>query len=300
MELRDKLADAEVSLPTGAAPPDLGADGVNAYRAIVALTAKRADVPMTLVARYGEALADRLRGVPGTKKVELFGAPEEEITVTLDADRAAGLGLAPETVAAALGAADAKVRAGRVTGGGDDMVLEVSGEIGSLARVRAVVLREGADGATLRVGDVARVERGPRQPLAEAALHDGRPAILVAAALDDGLQVDVWAGFVREELRAFAPGVPASVGMELTFDQSTSTADRLAEVGANMAIGVGLVVAVLLVTLGLRAALIVATVLPIVSLATLFTMNVIGLPIHQMSVTRASSWRSACWSMRAS
>lgn len=52
-----------------------------------------------------------------------------------------------------------------------------------------------------------------------------------------------------------------------------------------MAMGVGPVIAVLLVTLGLRAAMIVAIVLPVVTLATLFTMNVIGLPIHQMSVT---------------
>jgi multidrug efflux pump subunit AcrB len=72
---------------------------------------------------------------------------------------------------------------------------------------------------------------------------------------------------------------------ELVFDQSTYTADRLAEVGGNMALGVGLVVAVLLVTLGLRAALIVAVILPVVSLASLATMNAIGLPIHQMSVT---------------
>ncbi|MEM8856129.1 MAG: efflux RND transporter permease subunit, partial [Pseudomonadota bacterium] len=46
-----------------------------------------------------------------------------------------------------------------------------------------------------------------------------------------------------------------------------------------------LVVGVLLITLGLRAAAIVALILPVVSLATLATMNVIGLAIHQMSVT---------------
>jgi hypothetical protein len=60
---------------------------------------------------------------------------------------------------------------------------------------------------------------------------------------------------------------------------------HLAEVGGNMAMGVGPVIAVLLVTLGLRAAMIVAIILPVVIFATLFTMNVIGLPIHQMSVT---------------
>jgi multidrug efflux pump subunit AcrB len=75
------------------------------------------------------------------------------------------------------------------------------------------------------------------------------------------------------------------MAVELVFDQSTYTAERLAEVGGNMALGVGLVVAVLFVTLGLRAALIVAVILPVVSLASLATMNAIGLPIHQMSVT---------------
>ncbi|MEM9796412.1 MAG: efflux RND transporter permease subunit [Pseudomonadota bacterium] len=284
-EIRDKLAEAEANFPAGVLSPDLDADGVNAYGAIVALTATHDDVPVTVTARYGDALADRLRAIPGTKLVEVFGQPEEEVTVTLDVARAAGLGLTADVVAAAIRQSDAKVRAGRVTGSGDDLVLEVSGEIETLDRLRSIVLREAPSGATLRLGDIAEVERGPRLPLGEAAIHDGRPAILIAAALEDGLQIDVWAGFVRDELADFAPNVPGGLSLELIFDQSTYTADRLAEVGTNMAIGVGLVLAVLLITLGLRAALIVAVILPIVSLATLFTMNLIALPIHQMSVT---------------
>ncbi|MGB3554739.1 MAG: efflux RND transporter permease subunit [Jannaschia sp.] len=284
-ELRDRLSDAEAAFPPGVLSPELDADGVNAYGTIVALTARHDGVPMTLAGRYGDALADRFRSVPGTKQVEVFGQPEEEVTVVLDATRAAGLGLTVDTVAGAVAAADAKVRAGRVTGAGDDLVLEVSGEIETLDRLRGIVLREGGAGATLRLGDVARIDRGPRLPPGEAALHDGRPAILVAAALEDGLQVDVWAERIRDELAEFGPTLPGGLAATLTFDQSTYTADRLREVGLNMAIGVGLVLAVLLATLGLRAALIVATVLPLVSLATLFTMNAIGLPIHQMSVT---------------
>ena len=284
-ELRSVLSDVEADLPPDALPPELDAEGINAFGAIVAITATHDTVPMTLAARYGDALADRLRGVPGTKAVDVYGRPEEEVAVVLDTARAAGLGLSVDAVAAAIATADAKVRAGRMTGAGDDLVLEVSGEIETLERLRGIVLREGPGGATLRLGDIARIDRGPRQPSAESARHDGRPAILVAAALEDGLQVDVWAGFLRDEIAAFATRVPGGLGTELIFDQSTYTADRLAEVGTNMAIGVTLVVAVLLVTLGLRAALIVAAVLPLVSLATLFTMNLIGLPIHQMSVT---------------
>ena len=284
-EVRDALSDAAQRFPEGAGAPELETDANSgAYGAIVALT-PRAGAPLTLGARYADALADRLRDVPGTKLVEVFGAPDEEITVTLDTARVAALGLTAGDVTRAVRAADAKVRAGRLTGGGDDLVVEVEGEIDGMARLREIVLREGADGLALRLGDIATLERGPRAPPAEMALAEGARALLVAAMPEAGVQVDAWAAALRDVLDRFEATAPAGISIELAFDQSTYTAARLTEVGTNMAIGIALVVAVLLVTLGLRAALIVAAILPIVSLASIATMNAIGLPIHQMSVT---------------
>ncbi|MEO1345905.1 MAG: efflux RND transporter permease subunit, partial [Pseudomonadota bacterium] len=241
--------------------------------------------PLTLAARYSEDLADRLRAVPGTKLVEEFGAPDEEVLVTLDPVQAAGLGLTADAVAAAIQAADAKVQAGRLRAPGTDIIVSVEGEITALDRLRDVVLREDPNGAVTLLGDVAEISRGAATPATELALSDGRASILVAARINDGLQVDGWMAMAREELAAYQAALPAGLTAELVFDQSGYTAERLAEVGLNMLIGVGLVVAVLLLTLGVRAAMIVALVLPVVSLATLMTMNVMGLPIHQMSVT---------------
>nr|MDJ0820424.1 efflux RND transporter permease subunit [Paracoccaceae bacterium] len=216
-EIRDELADAAQGFPDGAMEPELDTDGAGAFGAIVALTPARAEVPQTLIGRYGEALADVLRNVPGTKLVELYGMPDEEITVTLDASRAAALGLTASRVARAVQAADAKLRAGQVTGAADELVVEVQGEIDSLARLTSIVLREGADGATLRLGDIAKVERGPRLPAAEAALQDGRPAVLVAAMLEDGLQVDVWASDIRDTLAGFETQLPGGMDLALVF-----------------------------------------------------------------------------------
>ncbi|MEM1377931.1 MAG: efflux RND transporter permease subunit [Pseudomonadota bacterium] len=284
-EVRDALDDAKAEFPAGALDPEFNAEGITAYSLTAALIARHDEVPLTIVSRYADELADALRAIPGTKAVDVFGAPEEEILVTLDTRKTAALGITADQVSAAISAADAKVQAGRIRDSESNFVIEVSGEIEALDRLRAVVIREGEAGTTIRLGDIAEVQRSARSPVTEMVIQDGQPAVLISTVLQEGLQIDVWAGFVRETIERFEPSVPASVELKTTFDQSEYTNLRLAEVGTNMAIGVALVVGVLLITLGVRAAIIVALILPVVTLATLATMNFIGLAIHQMSVT---------------
>ena len=284
-ELRDKLDEAAAQFPPGVLPPELDTDQTGAYAAIVALVARHDAVPVPIMARYAEGLADRLRNVSGTKLARTFGTPEEEVLVTIDPARSAALGLTAADISRAVAAADSKGQAGRLRGDTNDLVIAIEGEITLLDRLREVVVRENDDGSVTRLADIADVSRGPRLPLAEAAIHNGRPAVLVAAKLEDGLQVDTWMARVRNTLEDYRQALPAGIELEQTFDQSLYTADRLADVGRNMALGVALVVLVLFITLGVRAALIVALILPVVSLASLATLNFLGLPIHQMSVT---------------
>ncbi|WP_298921508.1 efflux RND transporter permease subunit [uncultured Roseobacter sp.] len=284
-EIRDALGDAEATFPQGAATPEFSSDGAGTFGAIIALFGAHDDVPLSIVGRHAESLADDLRSLSGTKQVETFGAPQEEVLVTLDTTRSAALGLTADDVSTAISRADSKGQAGRVRGAGTEMIIDVAGDITATDRVRDLIVREGSGGQVTRIADIAEVSRGPRLPLAERALHNGKAAVLVAAKLEDGLQVDVWMGRVTAALATFQADAPGGITVELIFDQSRYTAERLAEVGGNMAVGIALVIGVLLITLGVRAALIVALILPIVSLATLATMNIIGLAIHQMSVT---------------
>lgn len=283
-QVRDAVADAQRAFPAGVLEPDFDSDGAGGYAAIFALTMPEG-FSLTRASREAEALADRLRRVPGTSLVELHGLPEEEVLVTLDANRSAALGLTADAISAAIRAADAKVQAGRLRGAETDIVLSLTGEITSLDRLRSVVLREDAAGMVTLLGDVGTVTRGPRLPVAEAALFQGRPAILVSAKLSEGLQVDRWMDDIRAAVSLQAEELPWGLSLETVFDQSRYTIERLTEVGLNMAVGVALVIVVLFVTLGWRSALIVAMVIPVVSLASVATMNALGVPIHQMSVT---------------
>ena len=284
-EARDAVDAARRTFPAGVQAPDFNAEGISAYSAVVAVTADHTAVPHTIMQAHAEALADRLRAIPATRAVDLFGEPEDEVLVAVDPKRAAALGLTAQDISRLITAADGKVQAGRVQSSTTDMTINISGAIEALDRIGQVVLRRNAGGTTVTVADIATITRGMRTPAIEMAFADGKPAVLVGVLAQDGVQIDRWMGFVRDELAEGQVRIPVGLSETLMFDQSTYTADRLSEVGTNMAIGVALVVAVLFITLGLRAAAIVAVVLPVVSLATLASMNFLGLPIHQMSVT---------------
>ena len=122
--------------------------------------------------RYAEILQDRLRGLSGTKLVRLFGAQQEEILVEIDARKLTSLGLTAEQVSGAIARADAKVRAGQIRGAQSDLLIEISGEIKSLERIRNVPVTNDTGGRIVRVSDVATVERSVRKPAASLAYAD--------------------------------------------------------------------------------------------------------------------------------
>ena len=285
-EVRDALSDAARNFPPNVPEPAFDDDRTGAFSAISALSARPGrEVSPAILRRYAEILQDRLRELGGTKLVQLYGARDEEVLVSIDPRKLASLGLTAAEVSAAIARADSKVRAGQIRGAAEDLLVEVTGEIKSLQRIRDVPLREGAAGRILRVSDVATVTRGLREPATSLAYADGVPAVLIASKMEEDLQVDAWMGRVRAVLADFEAELPAGLEHRLLFNQSIYTSDRLAFVVTNMLIGAGLVVAVLLLTLGWRAALIVAAILPLASLMSLAGLQAVGVPIHQMSLT---------------
>lgn len=282
--LRDAVDTARTRFPAGVLVPDVNTKGGATYSAVIAVTATVEGISPILLSRHAETLADRLRAVPSTNMIDFFGQPSETVTINVDHTLATSLGLTVREIASRIEAGDGKVQSGELNGD-VSLSLNVTGEITSLDRIRQIVLRENEQGTIVTVGDIAVVDRGTDFPRDNLAFANGVPAILIGLVAEDGVQIDRWMQHVNEIMAEGAGDVPFGMHEVVLFDQSIYTIDRLTDVFINMAIGMGLVILVLLVTLGLRAAAIVAFVLPLVALATLATMNLIGLPLHQMSVT---------------
>ncbi|MEO1206728.1 MAG: efflux RND transporter permease subunit [Pseudomonadota bacterium] len=290
-EIRDALSDAARNFPPGVPQPDFDDNRTGGFTSIAAIMlandvqATHDDSLAAVMRRYSELLQDRLRGVGGTKFVDVIGAQDEEVSISVNPHAISSLGLTVDAVAQALARADTKVEAGQVRGRETDLIVEVAGEFKSLDRIRQIPIREDSDGRIVRIGDVSDVSRGLRSPPVSLAYIEGVPAVLVAARMAEDLQVDAWTKRINDVYDDFQKELPEGLEFNVIFDQSAYTADRLFGVMENMAIGMAIVVAVLIFSLGWRAAIVVATILPLATIVSIFGLQASGIPIHQMSVT---------------
>ncbi|MEM8491149.1 MAG: efflux RND transporter permease subunit [Pseudomonadota bacterium] len=285
-EVRDATDRARGSMPSGALEPKFDTDRMAAPARIVSIRpAIDFSISTPLLSRVATDLAERARNFPGTKRVELFGESEEEIRVEIDERAMLARGISVAEVIAALRGADPRLASGKTSGKTNDLLIEIAGEFDSVDRVASVIIRTDAQGNAVLVGDLAHVFRAEQTPPRAAAYSHGQRSILMGVAMIDGQQVDRWAEGFDSFLEEYRTTAPSGILIETSYDQAQYTRQRLRDVTANLAIGVVLVLLVLLFTLGIRAATVVAVILPLCTLVSLAAMQQIGLPIHQMSLT---------------
>lgn len=285
-KIRDKLDDVQRELPPNASKPDLDDKrGAVAFSQVVALQWKADQPPqLGILNRYAQELADRLRNLPGTEWVQFYGEPREEITVTLDPAEMSALGISAADVAARLAAADVKNPAGQLRTDQRDLILEVVGELDSVQRIAAVPIVDDGAGRVVKIADLASVKRQWRQPADEIALANGRRAVMIGTRTDRTVRVDQWAEAANALVAEFANELDDGVAVDVVFDQSDYTVKRLADLGNNLLAGALVVMLVVLIGMGWRAALIVGAALPLAAAATLFGLTFFGQQIHQMTI----------------
>ncbi|QIR13918.1 efflux RND transporter permease subunit [Shewanella aestuarii] len=283
---RDLIADGKYLLPIQAQNSTLDDQVGFASTAILGVVWNDdSPVRTDILNRYAKELQSQLRLLSGTDFAKLYGAPEEEILVELDGNKISQLKLTPAAIAQILSNADSKISAGEINNSQFRALVEVSGELDSQSRIRQVPLKVDIDGKIIRLGDVANISRQAKTPTNNIALIDSQPGIMVSATMLESHRVDQWQQQVSNTINHFSSNLPSNIKVQWLFDQQGYTSVRLSDLVINLLQGFVIIVAVLMLTLGLRNALIVALSLPLTALFTLACMKYTGLPIHQMSVT---------------
>jgi len=240
------------------------------------------NTPYRELEKEAEALQDQLKKVTGTKKVEIWGFPEQEVRVTLDFERMSQLNIALSHVVGALQISNLNIPGGKIDLGGRDFSINTSGNYASLDEIKNTIINIGND-QPVYIKDIADVKYSYEDPTYIARFNKER-AVFVTVSQKGGTNIFSITDQLKEKVDEFSSLLPGSIKLAKVFDQSVSVSNRLEGFFFNLFQGLMLVGIIVILAVGFRASLIVMIVIPISILIGIGLLDLSGYGLQQMSI----------------
>jgi len=252
--LRRKVNDAASRLPQGCYSPVVVDDMMDVYGIFYALTADGYDYPEMY--KYAKYLRRELLGVKGVKRINIIGNRDEVINIVLSKEQIARNGIVPTQIMSTLQAAGKTVDAGKYRSGDERIAIYVDSAVENEEDIRNLQIRT-LDGKTMRLGDIARVERAFAEPQRNGFFVNGQPALAICMAMESSAIVPDVGAAVDVKLAEAMKNVPAGFHAEKIFFQPDKVNEAISSFMWNLVESVVIVILVLVFTMGLRSGLII-------------------------------------------
>ena len=294
VKLYDKIESNMDKIPPGVSKPLVKPKSVDDVP-IVTLTLWSAEVDDATLKLVAEEVLQRLHEVPNTSKGFIVSGREEQVRIEPLPDKLKGYGISLSQLAQTIRTANTERAAGSMEYQGAAMELYTGSFLRTKDEIERLVVTV-RNGRPVYVRDVARVYWGPSETkklvqfytgpaYPEHVNANGLPAVTIAIAKKKGSNGVTVADAVLERM-AFLKGrvVPDNVHVDVTRNYGKTARDKVNELVLKLFVATGAVAILVLLFLGLRAALVVTVVIPVVILITVFSAWVLGYTIDRVSL----------------
>ncbi|HXI36440.1 MAG TPA: efflux RND transporter permease subunit, partial [Burkholderiales bacterium] len=235
-------------------------------------------------------ILDELKRVPGTTNVQIFGAKDYAMRIWVRPDRLTQLRLTPNDIIRALTEQNAQFAAGKIgqspSGAPQELVYTITTK-GRLADVREfenIIIRANADGSTLRLKDVARVELASKDYEFVGRIN-GKEATLVGVFLQPGANALAVAGDVKKTVAELSKRFPEGLTYSVPYDTTRFVEVSIKEVVETLLIAMALVFLVVYLFLqSWRATLIPFAAVPVSLIGTFAGLLLLGYSINTLTL----------------
>lgn len=281
-QLREKIHAATANLPEGTSTPLINDEFGDV--AVITLALWGNDYPQKELYDYAQHLRDQLLAIPGTKKIEIVGAQQEQIFIEYQDAVASQIGISPNQFEEAIQNQNIIRPAGQIDSGNTAFILSPSGDYRSLRDIEATLLRvPGADGL-VRLGDIAKVRHGYIDPPRNKAYYNGHEALVLTLAMHSNQSVLNFSRRASLKIDELRESLPIGLNFDIITYQADQVANTVYGVSINMLQTLAIVLIVVVLFLGVKTGLVVGSIIPAVILATLGVMGIFGLALERMSL----------------
>jgi len=282
-------------IPVGIPEPLIVARGIDDV-AIVTLTLSpkpgAGAVTANDLTRIARALQVELAKIENVGLTYIVGEAPEAIRIEPDPERLALYGVTLQQLAAKVEGANRTFGAGRIRDGGQMIDLEAGRTLTAPAEIANLLLTT-RDGRPVYVRDVARVRFVPdtadRRVATVTRGADGapmrRPAVTLAIAKRAGANA-VWvAEDILERVHDLEGElIPDSIGVEVTRNYGETANEKANELLFHLGLATVSIIFLVLLAIGWRASVVVAVVIPVTILLTLFAAWIMGYTLNRVSL----------------
>ncbi|WP_380871638.1 multidrug efflux RND transporter permease subunit [Sphingomonas sp. DBB INV C78] len=290
-QIQARLSRVEPRLPAQVRQQGIQIQEANSgFLQMVALSSRSGRATDVELGNYASNnIVDELRRIEGVGDVTLFGS-QYAMRIWLDPERLAGFAISPGEVLAAVQEQNSQTPQGSL---GDQPVrpgTEFQAKVVSQNtfttpdQFRQIIIRSQPNGATVRLGDVARVELGAENYGFKANL-DGRPIAAIAIQMSNGANAVATARAIHRRMTELATSFPPDYSWSIPFDTTPFINASIESVVHTLIEAMVLVFLVMFLFLqSWRATLIPAIVVPIAFLGACLGLYLAGFSINTLSL----------------
>lgn len=283
-DIRDRISGVLDNLPEDADPPEVEkADSNDDVIIWLNLAAENLTTPE--ISDYAERyLVDRFSALDGVARVRVGGSRNYALRVWIDRRALAARSLTVTDIERALRSENIEAPAGSLESDTRTFSVRIDRAFQTPADFAGLVIAEGDDGYLVRLGDVARVERGTTE---DRNMFRGNGVPMVGLGIvkqSTANTVDV-AQNAKDLAERLNQTLPEGMVIARSFDSSVFISASIREVYTTLAIAVGLVTLVIFLFLGsIRATIIPAITVPISLVASFIVLYALGLSVNLLTL----------------
>lgn len=263
--------------------PNLQDDGVGeVYGIAVGLTSDGfSDAQMK---DFADDIKDDFIKLEDAAKVELGGVQDERVFVEFDNAKLKEYGLSASKLQSSIAVRNILSSGGEINVEDERIILEPTGNFNSIEDIKAMLIPVGDGSQLVYLGDITNIKKDYKQPYTQKVRVNGKDAISLHVNLKDGANIIKLGNDIQRVINKWEAILP--VGLELTRLASMDTYidNKIDDFIGNLMQSIVIVLVVMLVFLGFRSGMVIASLIPIVVVMTLMIMGLIGIGLNQVTL----------------
>ena len=280
-KLKLKLSAAKLTLPAGVAALVVLDDFGETSAILLAMESE--DKGYTEMRGYAEDLCTRLRAIPTLASARILGLQEEEIAVTLDMERLSTYGVSPASLMLEYQSESLNVTGGDFSTSGSSYPVYIAGRITSEQEVGDRIVYQDPQGNTLRLRDIATIERRYHDT-GDKVAYNGHTALVLNICMRPDNNIVKFGREVGKVIDEYSRTLPDSVKMSRISDQPKAVNSYIMGFVRDLFISILVVIFVMLMLFPMRSALIAGSGVPVCTGVTLAVMYFTGMQLNTVTL----------------